>query len=80
MNPEHVHRTAFTTRYGAFEWLVMPMGTCNSPSTYMSLMHQIFHPFLDKFVIIYVDDILVYSPTLEEHTEHLRQVLQEPEG
>ena len=76
MNPDHIHRTAFTTRYGLFEWLVMPMGTCNAPSTFMALMHHIFQPYLDKFVIIYVDDILLYSKNIEEHAEHLRLALQ----
>jgi transposase InsO family protein len=75
MNPDDIFRTAFSTRFGLFEWRVMPMGCCNAPSTFMSLMHSVFRPYLDKFVIIYVDDILIYSKTLDEHVAHLRQTL-----
>ena len=71
-----VPKTAFTTRYGLFEWLVMPFGLQGAPATFMSMMNSTFHDYLDKFLAIYLDDFLIYSATLEEHLEHLRLVLQ----
>ena len=62
-------KTACRTRYGSFEFLVMPFGLCNAPATFTTLMNHIFHEYLDDFVIIYIDDILVYSKTAEEHAE-----------
>ena len=69
-------KTACRTRYGSFEFLVMPFGLCNAPATFTTLMNNIFHEYLDDFVIIYIDDILVYSKTTEEHAEHLEKVFQ----
>ena len=69
-------KTACRTRYGSFEFLVMPFGLCNAPATFTTLMNNIFHEYLDDFVIIYIDDILVYSKTAEEYTEHLEKVFQ----
>ena len=69
-------KTACRTRYGSFEFLVMPFGLCNAPATFTTLMNNIFHEYLDDFVIIFIDDILVYSKTTEEHAEHLEKVFQ----
>ena len=69
-------KTACRTRYGSFEFLVMPFGLCNAPATFTTLMNNIFHEYLDDFVIIYITDILVYSKTTKEHAEHLLKVFQ----
>ena len=71
-----VSKTAFRTRYGHYEFLVMPFGLTNAPTAFMDLMNQVFQPYLDRFVIFFIDYILVYSGSLEEHSEHLRIVLQ----
>jgi len=68
-------KTAFVTRYGSYEFLVLPMGLCNSPGTFMELMNWVFEAQLDKFVIVFLDDVLVFSKTLEEHERHMREVL-----
>ena len=71
-----IPKTAFNSRYGHFEFVVMPFGLTNAPAAFMDLMHRVFRPYLDSFVVIFIDDILVYSRTEEEHKEHLRIVLQ----
>ena len=71
-----VPKTAFRTRYGHYEFLMMPFGLTNIPVAFMDLMNRVFQNYLDKFVIVFIDDILVYSRGKEEHEEHLRVVLQ----
>ena len=69
------HKTAFTSRYGTYEFLVMPFGLTNAPSTFQTAMNILFYDWLDDFVIVYLDDILVYLPTQETHKQHVSKVL-----
>ena len=71
-----VPKTAFRTRYGHYEFLVMPFGLTNAPAAFMDLINRVFQPYLERFVIICIYDILVYSGSSEEHSEHLRIVLR----
>ena len=71
-----VPKTAFRTRYGHYEFVVMPFGLTNAPAVFMDLMNRVFHDCLDKFLVVFIDDILIYSKTKEENDEHLKFVLQ----
>jgi len=73
---EDMQKTAFRTRYGHYEYTVMPFGVTNAPGVFMECMNRIFHAYLDRFVVVFIDDILIYSKTEEDHAEHLKIVLQ----
>ena len=71
-----IPKTAFRTRYGPFEFTVMPFGLTNAPLAFMDLMHRVFQPYLYQFFVVFINDILIYSQSKEEHEDHLRVVLQ----
>ncbi|GKB53035.1 putative reverse transcriptase domain-containing protein, partial [Tanacetum coccineum] len=73
---EDILKTAFKTRYGHYEFQVMPFGLTNVPAVFMDLMNRVCKPYLDKFVIIFIDDILIYSKNKQEHKEHLKLILE----
>jgi hypothetical protein len=68
--------TAFRTQYGHYDYVVMPFVLANTLVAFMDLMNWVFHDFLDQFMVVFIDDILIYSKSLKEHKDHLRQVLQ----
>jgi hypothetical protein len=76
IHAEDIPKTAFSMRYGVYEYLVMSFGLTNAPAHFMYLMNSVFRPELDKVVVVFIDNILVYSKSMEEHEEHLRVMLQ----
>jgi hypothetical protein len=69
-------KTTFKTRQGLYEWLVIPFGLCNAPAKFMILMNDVLHPFNDSFVIVYLNDILIFSNTWKENLSHVKHVLE----
>ena len=72
----YIPKTEFRIRYGHFKFTVMPFGLMNAPAAFIDLMHRVFQPYLDQFVVVFMDDILIYSKSEWEHEYHLRIVLQ----
>ena len=75
IKPNDVLKIAFRTKYRHFEFLVMPFELTNAPAAFMDLMNRVFQPYLDQFMVVFIDDVLIYFKSNEEHKEHLRQIL-----
>ena len=75
VHKDSIHKTAITTRYGNFEWLVVPFGIHNAPAIAQRVANVIFHDFLDHFVVIFMDDVLIFSKDMESHQKHIDMVL-----
>jgi hypothetical protein len=73
---ENVQKITIKTRYGHYDFLVMPFSLANTPSIFMDLMNQVFHDFLNRFVVVFIDDLLIYSANHQDHASHLRSVLE----
>ncbi|GJV01846.1 putative reverse transcriptase domain-containing protein [Tanacetum coccineum] len=76
VHEEDIPKTAFKPRYGHYEFQVMPFGLTNAPVVFMDLMNWVCKPYLDKFVIVFIEDILIYSKSKQEHEEHLKLILE----
>ena len=73
---DDIEKIAFSTDYGHYEWVVMPYGLTNAPSTFQRMMNRILAPYLNQFVQVYLDDIIIYSKTVEEHYSYIRKILE----
>ena len=80
MKQGDIPKTAFRTRYGHYKYLVMPFGLTNTPAKFIDYMNIVFRPYLDQFVVVFIDYILMYSKTREEHEQHLYNSVQNLEG
>jgi hypothetical protein len=75
INEDDVHKTSFKMRFGHYEFTILPFGLTNAPGVFMSLINEVFHKYLDNFIQVFIDDILIYSQKMEEHDEHMHLVL-----
>jgi hypothetical protein len=76
IRPSDIPKTTFITKYGLYEYTVLSFGLMNAPAFFMNLMNSVFMDYLDKFVVVFIDDILIYSQSEKEHVDHLKMVLQ----
>ena len=75
VHPDDVHKTAFKTPFGLFKWLIMPQGLCNAPTTWQRYMNQILHKYVGKICYVYIDDVVIFSSTLEEHHWNVQLIM-----